>query len=261
MEELLMARQIGTNRDAGLRRATIARLDPRGPATVRCISIVAFIWCFGCVRGSRGHIEQDWPTTLQVAHVVSEQDFLAGFPVGAYRVVTDRRSTNPFGAVVVDGFPMCVGTAGLDPAAERENPWCLVVGGGLRASPNQLEPQQGLRAGDDVLLGGYFQPRDGLTPVDYAELPSSVITGRLLAIPPAGVSESPLHWVLVPPGDYNSFLGGPAASQSDSEGIRVWGVVAQVVPLPHGPWSLGALLGVAKLSPSFSSSAVGEIRR
>lgn len=256
-----MARQKGTNRDVRLRRATIARFEASGAATVRCISVVPLIWCFGCVPALRGHAEQNRPTTLQVAHVVSERRFLAGFPVDTSRVVTHRRSLQPFPVAVVDGFPMGVvgaraGAAGS--AARRDDPWAVLYGRGLRSRPNQIEPQQDLHAGDAVLLGGFFAPRDGLTPIDYTDVRSSVIIGRLVGIPNAGRSGSPLYWVLVPPGDYHGFLGGPAASNATSVGIRVWGAIAQVVPLRHGLWPLGTLLAVAKLSPCFGSSGVSD---
>jgi len=261
MAKLLMARRITANRDGRVRRVTIARFDASGAAMAACISVVPFIWCSGCVPALRGPAEQNRPKTLQVAHVVSERRFLAGFPVDTHRVVTDKRSLQPLPVAVVDGFPM--GDAGAraaapGSAARRDESWLVLYGRGLRARPNQIEPQQDLHAGDAVLLGGFFAPRDGLTPIDYAEVQSSVIIGRLVGIPNAASSGSPIHWVLVPPGDYHAFLGGPAASNATCEGIRVWGAIARVVPLQHGLWPLGTLLAVSKLSPRLSSSGVGD---
>jgi hypothetical protein len=195
------------------------------------------------------------PSRLQIAHVVSESAFLSGFPVDPYRVITHRQSAEPFGVVVVDGFPMRVApTTGSDHdrSSRRDQAWCVVFGRGFRAHPNQIDPKQDLRVGDSILVGGHFVP-DNLEPTEYSDVPSTVIVGRLAALASAHPADAPTYWVLVPAGDYRGFLGGPVASHTFAEGISVWGVVTHVSPLPAGPWSVGNILAVTSLPPDFGS--------
>ena len=190
------------------------------------------------------------PTTQPaVVHVAAEHHLLAGFPVGRDRVITATKPLMPVEMAVIDGYPMRYVKSNPErtPIFSTGPGWLVLYGRGQDLDADPIDPDPSLRSGDGVLLGGYFLSDGDQSPVDFLDVRPTIIRGVWLGRWAASEGGEPLDWVSAPVNDYRAFLGGPAATYNEKDGLRVWGVIVDYRgrSLPRSP--AVAMIGVARL--------------
>lgn len=209
-----------------------ARKPKHGVAVARIAArslIGASALLVGCGASPTALSQRPHPAKLQVVHVVSESRLLAGFPIRWPQFATTTR-LQPFMIAVVEGYPM----PGRDaPSTKREaaalpSYWTTLWGRGLQMAANRIDADLAVAAGDRVSVGGFFLPRRDVTPVSYLDVPRSIVPGVVAVAPEPG--DAHLGVILVPPGNYSAFIGGPVASHDAAGDVRVWGAIVGAPP-------------------------------
>lgn len=175
----------------------------------------------GCRSGASGLRDRP-PAELQVVHIVSERRLLAGFPLRRFEFATAKAELQPFMVAVVEGCPVR-GSDALPTEGAPRPLWTTAKGRGLEMAANRIDPSLAVAAGDAVLIGGFVIPAAGAPAIEYMDVPPSRVQGCVIVAPDAGGLS--IGCVMVPPGEYAGFIGGPVASPCSADGVRVWGVV------------------------------------
>jgi len=203
--------------------------------TVSALGLQAVLALIGCTANDGGIVRKGPPPpfatdTVQIVHVVSERELIAGFPIGPGQFVTAAAPLEPLPIAVVEGYPMLVVRTPQDGKKNRggaTRPWAVVAGRGLNVLPNRIESDEELLPSDTLLLGGYVLPNKHVTAVTYLDVPATIVRGHVLGPVREVDGQYELVEVAVPPGDYSAFVGGPAARRDDDGSVRVWGVIVR----------------------------------
>ena len=249
-----------------------------------CVSptIIVLLALSGCAKKNE---QEDWlhrefnrgpADALKVVHIDTETESYAGFPVRLCCFVTANRPPILGISAVIEGYASFVledETKRLAAGRLVESPWVILASRGVPELPNRIDPTIALEPGAEVAVGGFFLPPERPAPIEFADIPPSVVTGRLLApaaditAPASAAASMPAEpnrsvGVLVPPGDYRGFLGGPAARKNADETYTVWGVIVSSETDCRGTTPVGTVLRVERLPDKIGESREGgEVRK
>lgn len=223
-----------------------------------CLAAFAQAGLHGCcnavadcpVRVAAGTNASTQPTL--VVMLVHTSGVSSAFPVTSRKVVAAAHTFVGWGPYAsVQGLPMAAALPrpGLLKSLSAEDDWVYLYTTKDRFSPNLIDPQLVLRAGDPVLVAGYHgaaAPRD---PINFGEFPPTIIRGRVAEPRPTVPGYGRVVAIEVPDGNYAGFSGGPAATVDPAGVVRVWGIVVRWYTLwgPWPPWRRRGLLLAARL--------------
>lgn len=206
-----------------------------------------------------GEFNRGPANALKIMHIDTETESYAGFPVRLCCFVTACRGPILGTSAVIEGY----GSFVLEDEMKRYAAgnicgasWAILASRGVPELPNRIDPTIALHAGDEVAVGGFFLPPLRPTPIEFADVPPSVVAGRLLAAGAAADAGSDTakakiagasRGVIVPLGDYRGFMGGPAARKNTDDTYTVWGVIVSSATCWNGTTPIGTLLRVEVL--------------
>jgi hypothetical protein len=154
-------------------------------------------------------------------------------------------------ALAVEGAPMLAGNFSSRASIDRErmaprDDWIVLVSSLERFTPNLIDPDLALQAGDSVLLGGFLLAGRKHTRREYWRIPPTIIEGRVVEPETRTEAEIGLVLVRVPEGNYAGFSGGPAATVDASGEPHVFGTIVHQGYVRRGK-HVDYVIGVARL--------------
>lgn len=188
---------------------------------VSLLGLAASLAAIGCSRV--GRVDPASSTRLEgglhAVRVRTSKLSLAGIPVASNAVATCFDPSQPdLDVAVVDSMPLADHTSAFPAPAGRS--WRILWGSLDHFSANRLDSSLSVTAGDEVLLAGFDAEPSDYRRTAYWKRPIRVVRATLRSVREDGSVE-----LVAPPGDYQCFRGGPAASRDPAGRWVVWGMV------------------------------------